>query len=310
MDLHTLEIAAGRYRTHLGSELVDLLLDIWANQMDLTPDITWTPTSLDEMRQAFANGAPMLSVDTPQLDRDWFVESLDTVIEVIGRHPASASVEPSAIFRASLAAIESDDLADAILDPKAVVERLRQRLGLNTDLDKTLLTLAVGSTLQPFAAAVASLVAIHLPTSDLRHTGSCPICGSDASIGVVTEDDPTWGGKRFLWCSTCDTQWRYPRVQCVRCGNTNQESLHYYYDESDPGHRIHVCDSCSGSIAIAHAGLLRYAVVPRVEEFAMLSLHSAVLAEREVGTLCAGASGSTRCATASQTGRETCCSSN
>lgn len=276
MNFQALETAAGHYRAQLGDEMIDLLLDIWANQMNLTPEVTWR-TGAPHGRQTCANGSPLLATDTPQVDREWFIEALTTLLATIERHQPVSDDDRPTVFAADVARIEADDLRDAVLDPKEAAERILARLGLDSATDRTLMTLAVSSALQPFAAAAAQELAAAIPADDSGASGTCPVCGAEAALGVITEDSAAFGGKRFLWCPVCDTEWRYPRVKCVRCGNVTQAELHYYYDESDPGHRIHVCDACGGSISVAHAGLLRRAVVPRVEEIAMLALHSAVL---------------------------------
>lgn len=75
----------------------------------------------------------------------------------------------------------------------------------------------------------------------------CPFCGSNPMIGRVNKDD----SGLFLICSVCGTEWRYPRIRCTSCGNTDFNSLEMLYVGGDNSpHRIHVCKKCNHYIKI------------------------------------------------------------
>jgi len=69
---------------------------------------------------------------------------------------------------------------------------------------------------------------------------SCPICGEQADLAILLKEN----GERHLGCSCCQIKWRYPRLKCISCENTNPETLKYYFVEEAPEQQIHYCESC------------------------------------------------------------------
>ena len=53
-------------------------------------------------------------------------------------------------------------------------------------------------------------------------------------------------GQRLLWCDLCDVQWRFPRITCPFCGNSDHEKLGYLQSDELPNYRIDVCEVCHG----------------------------------------------------------------
>jgi FdhE protein len=103
-------------------------------------------------------------------------------------------------------------------------------------------------------------------------SGDCPICGTPASNSRVLDEGELQGGQRILSCPLCRAEWDYQRIRCARCGNRSHDSLHYLFDERDPGHRIHVCESCHGYIKVSVERDLDVSVVPQVEDVVTLAL--------------------------------------
>jgi len=140
----------------------------------------------------------------------------------------------------------------------------------------------VAFALQPFAGAAAAKLKRDIPSADIAIRGDCPVCGSPASIGLISDAGEFTGGARDLWCSHCDTQWAFHRVRCARCLTASPHKLEYVYDKEDPAHRIHVCSNCGGSLPVTHEKLMRTIADPRVEDFAMMDLHHAVMADPSI----------------------------
>lgn len=69
--------------------------------------------------------------------------------------------------------------------------------------------------------------------------GDCPFCGSYARIGFDEED------RRTLHCLSCGHSWRFPRLRCPSCGNTDHTTLGYFEAEGIEGVRVHFCRECS-----------------------------------------------------------------
>lgn len=70
------------------------------------------------------------------------------------------------------------------------------------------------------------------------HDGDCPFCGSFAKIGCDAED------KRTLACLSCGHTWRFPRIKCPACSNTDHATLGYFDVEGLEGVRVYFCRVC------------------------------------------------------------------
>lgn len=68
--------------------------------------------------------------------------------------------------------------------------------------------------------------------------GDCPFCGEYARIGFDEED------KRTLHCLTCGHSWRFPRITCPSCGNTDHTTLGYFEADGIDGVRVYFCREC------------------------------------------------------------------
>lgn len=79
--------------------------------------------------------------------------------------------------------------------------------------------------------------------------GYCPICGGEPLMARLDRES----GGRWLFCSLCHYEWLFRRLECPYCGNTDQESLRYFYSEDEKGYRVDVCDKCRRYIKTADA---------------------------------------------------------
>jgi FdhE protein len=120
--------------------------------------------------------------------------------------------------------------------------------------------------LQPYAEFLASKAG---PASD-GSAPLCPFCGSKPLLAVLrTEGD---GGKRFLLCSLCSTEWAFRRVLCPNCGEENKDKLPVFAAQEFDYVRVDACDTCRTylkSVDLTKNGN----AVPVVDELATLSLN-------------------------------------
>jgi FdhE protein len=96
----------------------------------------------------------------------------------------------------------------------------------------------------------------------------CPVCGRKPGMAFIREDD----GLNVLQCQVCRTQWAYPRATCLVCGNSNNDTYKYIYDEADEGHRVYVCDGCKKYTKATDCRTLDREVDLEVEDLATLVL--------------------------------------
>jgi FdhE protein len=120
--------------------------------------------------------------------------------------------------------------------------------------------------LQPYAEYLASRGDI--PTSAAGPT--CPFCNARPVAGVLRGEGD--GGKRWLLCSLCSTEWQYRRVLCPGCGEENKDKLPIYTASEFPAARLDACDTCQTylkSIDLTKDGH----AIPIVDEIATLALN-------------------------------------
>jgi formate dehydrogenase maturation protein FdhE len=98
---------------------------------------------------------------------------------------------------------------------------------------------------------------------------ACPFCGEAPFLAVLRPEGD--GGKRFLMCSLCLTEWEYRRLLCPRCGEENQDKLPVFTAEQFPYIRMEICESCktyTKAIDLTKNGL----AIPEVDDVASVAL--------------------------------------
>jgi FdhE protein len=110
---------------------------------------------------------------------------------------------------------------------------------LGRHIDVELLTSVLGATLKPFLSAYAALLLPEIDQESWRRN-ICPVCGGKADFSALKE-----GGTRWLFCSRCDGEWLFSRMECPCCGTRDQEALAYFTRKEQPGlYRLYVCEEC------------------------------------------------------------------
>jgi FdhE protein len=120
--------------------------------------------------------------------------------------------------------------------------------------------------LQPFAEYLASRG--DLPPGSAE--SACPFCHARPVAGVLRGEGD--GGKRWLLCSLCSTEWQFRRVLCPGCGEENKDKLPIYTAADFPAARVDACDTCRTylkSIDLTKDGH----AVPMVDEIATVALN-------------------------------------
>lgn len=70
----------------------------------------------------------------------------------------------------------------------------------------------------------------------------CPICGQKSSISRLRPGD----GSRMLYCSHCNTEWKYRMLYCPHCDNDDPASLNIITIEGNEIDQIYTCEKCKG----------------------------------------------------------------
>lgn len=120
--------------------------------------------------------------------------------------------------------------------------------------------------LQPLAEHLAAI-----PAASLEGFSGmvCPVCDAKPQVAVLHPEGD--GGKRFLVCSFCTTEWEFRRVLCPVCGEEDHTKLPRYTAEGVPAVRVEACETCHFYLKSVDLTLDGHAV-PLVDEVATASL--------------------------------------
>ena len=116
-------------------------------------------------------------------------------------------------------------------------------LAASLQADPILLEATTGYVLTPIAWAYQLAFSELLDFADWRK-GYCPICGAWPILSEQRGRDK----HRYLRCGRCGAGWRFNRLQCAWCDNTQQKELSFLFDPDQPTCRADTCDYCRGYI--------------------------------------------------------------
>lgn len=114
---------------------------------------------------------------------------------------------------------------------------------------------------------------------------ACPVCGGPPNMSVMRR---TWdasefiqahGGRRYLRCSCCSTEWTHKRVSCPACGCEEPDELAVLRDPARPFERVDACRRCKSFVLCLDAGELADTPDPDVTALAMSALEEAARKE-------------------------------
>jgi FdhE protein len=201
-------------------------------------------------REALKSGKSLFFLAAPAVPLAEYVE-LVTRIAAYTADAAGLPEEQADALRSTdfAAAITEELLTSAVSGLHAFEAAVSEALApAGEALTQATLRFVLVSALVPFLTGPAetTLAAVGIIDRTLWSSGNCPVCGSAAAMGRLGESTTLQGAERTLWCSLCNAEWSYERLRCVRCGTRNPDKLRYTHVESDPVHRIHLCDECHG----------------------------------------------------------------
>jgi len=120
--------------------------------------------------------------------------------------------------------------------------------------------------LQPFAESLAT----RGPIDAQSDSGTCPFCSHKPAVAALRGEGD--GGKRWLVCSLCSTEWEYRRIICPNCREEQKDKLPVYTAAGLEYVRVDACDTCRAylkSVDLTRNGI----AVPVVEELATVVLN-------------------------------------
>ncbi|MBE0477042.1 MAG: formate dehydrogenase accessory protein FdhE [Coriobacteriia bacterium] len=222
-------------------------------------------------REALAGGQPLLSAAPAEADAPRFAAaaaalagSLSECAEVLSETRGGFSLAAEAASGVTTEALEAALAPAPGFSRDALVS-----LGAKEDgpLTFSLLGFVLSSALTPFLSAYARAAVEALGADPWKawSSGCCPVCGSPAEVGCVTDEGELAGGRRKLFCAACRSEWPFERLRCARCGTREHTRLRYLYDEADAAHRVHACDACRSYLKVVYERDLGRKASPLVE---------------------------------------------
>jgi len=136
---------------------------------------------------------------------------------------------------------------------------------------------AVAELVRPFVERQAQDLAKLVRDLPWRQT-ICPICGGTPNMSVLrrirndSEFIQAHGGRRFLRCSCCATEWTHKRISCPSCGCEEPDELVVLSDPSRPFERADACHRCKTFLLCLDTGELADIPDPDVAALTMLPL--------------------------------------
>lgn len=257
----------GRYRG-ANSELVkwfDLYLEVFRIQESTRARVGSAPgISFDEARHKLGLGHFILEGKAPHIDAKLFGDSALALAQAFSqvsecRFPVEELLSLSQMHHESLA-----DFALGILNNR--LDYLVQFVQ-NTDYNQETVFFFLRSLVVPFFQAEAENYQDIIRESGWLR-GACPFCGSLPRYARFDKED----GRRILYCPMCRSQWRFPRLLCPFCGNSNHSELRHFYIGEDKARRVDVCDQCKRYIKATDERSLGREVIPQVEEVSTIPL--------------------------------------
>jgi FdhE protein len=71
--------------------------------------------------------------------------------------------------------------------------------------------------------------------------GYCPLCGSMPELAFLKGEE----GQRWLRCSFCSHEWRFPRLACPFCETDDHTKLVVFYIAGREKERVEACTQCN-----------------------------------------------------------------
>ncbi|HEY6838858.1 MAG TPA: formate dehydrogenase accessory protein FdhE [Geobacteraceae bacterium] len=206
------------------------------------------PITPDEARARLARRVPLL----PGLDLELDGDAVRGLMLRLARGVAASGVAgQSAAAEAIRTAIAEGKLDPATLVMHAAAgkdstaESLAQELGLDAQLLILLARTACKPALRAWQRQLAPLMA-----GIQWDRGFCFVCGAAATMGELRGN----GQARHLRCSQCGADWRFERLACVRCGNSDHATRHCMYVEGRHEEmRLDACELCKGYLKVIAA---------------------------------------------------------
>lgn len=239
---------------------------------------------LAEQAALIASGSQngcLLSQKLPDGLDPWLGEAAREILPALLAQPA---IEPfSATLRSFFLETHNqakrEKLLRAILeDDAAKITALAKENGLTPEILNFAAAFIVSAVLRALAANLAP------ETFENWQKPTCPVCGKPPVIASLSKRpiaEPgeflvPGGGKKYLHCDLCGTDWRFLRGVCPSCGTQGEDAMQILGEEERRHERIDWCKKCGSYLPCID--LREVAGNPDLDALALGLMHLDVIA--------------------------------
>ena len=184
----------------------------------------------ETIKERIKQGKPLLTFDELELDWSLLRDVFEKVVALFAEYSELFGQLPESIRGLKANNFLARETVKAWFEGAELI--------VSNDVNKSLLEDIIHVTLSPIVASY-SKVLIGQVDQEYWRRRFCPICGGKPDFAFLEKE----AGARWLLCSRCNAEWLFQRLECPRCGSTNQNELAYYTDEAGL-YRLYVCEKC------------------------------------------------------------------
>ncbi len=249
------------------TDMLDYYEQLFTAQQDAQGRIQIQPWELNADTVAIKKQEhfPLIAVSDFRIDAKAAGDLLQRICQVTSASKSDTADSAQGLLNAvQLQKIDPRPLFKALLEgDDTVFDNMADTLAI----DKGALAFLAYSAIKPSLSVCAEQLSTFLPDDASWVKGYCPVCGSNPSMAVLGTD-----GERWLCCGFCWHKWSANRIFCPFCENTDSQTLHYFFSESEKGYRVDVCDKCRKYIKTVDTRTADHPIYPPLEQVSTLHL--------------------------------------
>ena len=208
--------------------------------------------------ERFGNGLPMLDGSEILKYKEQFHDFATAILRV------THNLKSNLAFDVNLS------LPGLMENPEAFITELSEKYNLNQGN----IILSINAVYQIFSVHSA-LQLRQLVEYRNWNSGFCPICAGNPEMGRIAPAD----GHYYLVCSQCLTEWKFSRIGCPFCGNTDPDKLGHFKAEEYPSYLVNYCKKCNSYIKVSNEKELNRRHLPIYDNLMTLELDSSAKSE-------------------------------
>jgi formate dehydrogenase maturation protein FdhE len=224
-------------------ELSDSYLNFQSDLLDMHQKLKQKDRLLDAafpksavIKNRLNEGIPLLGFTPLSISLLALIEGYQNLIDIFTTHHIwTGKVSQWFIKQSNPAFVKKLSLAAISFNIKNLQVQAK-----NSPVDESTLLLMGRELIKPFMNFFAEQAG-KVTSFDHYKAGLCPVCGDNPGMARISKDED---GKKYLWCTRCESEWAFPRITCPFCKNTDHTKLRFLSTNFREELRLDVCDIC------------------------------------------------------------------